>query len=209
LAKYTSAKCKLCRREGVKLFLKGERCFSEKCAFDRKPYGPGAQGKGRKRMSEYKIQLREKQKVKSLYGVLEKQFRIFYNRADKKKGATGENLLSLLESRLDNVVYRLGLANSRSQARQLVNHKHFTVNDVVTNIPSFIVKEGDVIKVRDKSKNVTLFKNSVETAGQGTPVPAWLEFAPEKMQGKVVRSPEREDITDEIKENLIVELYSK
>jgi small subunit ribosomal protein S4 len=209
LAKYTSAKCKLCRREGVKLFLKGERCFSEKCAFDRKPYGPGAQGKGRKRMSEYKIQLREKQKVKSLYGVLEKQFRIFYNRADKKKGATGENLLSLLESRLDNVVYRLGLASSRSQARQLVNHKHFTVNDVVTNIPSFIVKEGDVIKVRDKSKNVTLFKNSVETAGQGTPVPAWLEFAPEKMQGKVVRSPEREDITDEIKENLIVELYSK
>ena len=209
MAKYTSAKCKLCRREGVKLFLKGERCFSEKCAFDRKPYGPGAQGKGRKRMSEYKIQLREKQKVKSLYGVLEKQFRIFYNRADKKKGATGENLLSLLESRLDNVVYRLGLASSRSQARQLVNHKHFTVNDVVTNIPSFIVKEGDVIKVRDKSKNVTLFKNSVETAGQGTPVPAWLEFAPEKMQGKVVRSPEREDITDEIKENLIVELYSK
>ncbi len=209
MAKYTSAKCKLCRREGVKLFLKGERCFSEKCAFDRKPYGPGAQGKGRKRMSEYKIQLREKQKVKSLYGVLEKQFRIFYDRADKKKGATGENLLALLESRLDNVVYRLGLASSRSQARQLVNHKHFTVNGVVTNIPSFVVKEGDVIQVREKSKNVTLFKNSVETAGQGTPVPAWLEFVPGEMQGKVVRSPERDDITDEIKENLIVELYSK
>ncbi len=209
MAKYTAASCKICRREGAKLFLKGERCHSEKCSFDKRPYGPGDHGKDRKRTSDYKVQLREKQKVKAIYGMLEKQFRIFYHRADKKKGATGENLLSILERRLDNVIYRLGMANSRSQARQLVNHKHFSVNGKVTDIPSFIVNEGDVVEIREKSKAKDVFKGALEFAGERVGVPTWLELNKDEAKGKVVRIPEREDITDDIKENLIVELYSK
>jgi small subunit ribosomal protein S4 len=209
LAKYKEAKCKVCRREGAKLYLKGDRCFTEKCSYDRKPYGPGQHGKDKKRMTEYKLQLREKQKTKAIYGMLEKQFRIFYHRAALKKGASGENLLSMLERRFDNVIYRLGLAHSRSQARQLINHGHFSVNGVRTDIPSFIVKEEDVVAVREKSRKSKIFKEIIEDLGEKAPVPTWLELNKEEVSGKVVRIPEREDITDDIKENLIVELYSK
>jgi small subunit ribosomal protein S4 len=209
LAKYRGAKCKICRREGSKLFLKGERCYSEKCSFDKKPYSPGAHGKDRKRITEYRIQLREKQKTKSMYGMLEKQFRLFYHRADMKKGATGENLLKMLECRLDNVVYSLGFASSKSEARQLVNHKHFAVNGVTTDIPSFVVKAGDIISIREKSKSKKKFKEIIEEAGERLAVPAWLELDKKEMKGTVVRLPEREEIVTEVKENLIVELYSK
>ncbi len=209
LAKYTEANCKICRREGSKLFLKGERCFSEKCSYDRRPYAPGEHGKEKKRTSDYKVQLREKQKVKAIYGMLESQFRIFYARSSKMKGSTGENLLAMLESRLDNVVYRLGIATSRTQARQLVNHRHFTINGVITDIPSYVLKEGDVIQVKETSKNYDVFKTALEYAGQRATIPAWLELNKEEIKGKVIRLPEREDITDDIKENLIVELYSK
>jgi small subunit ribosomal protein S4 len=209
LAKYKEAKCKICRREGAKLYLKGERCHTDKCSFERKPYGPGNHGRDKKRVTEYKIQLREKQKTKAVYGMLEKQFSIFYDRADLKKGATGENLLRMLECRLDNVVYRLGLANSRSQARQLINHRHFSVNGIATDIPSFIVKQGDIVAVKEKSRNSKIFKETVESAGERLPVPAWMELNKEEMKGTIVRLPEREDIADDIKENLIVELYSK
>ena len=154
MAKNKEAKCKICRREGVKLFLKGERCNSDKCSFDRKPYSPGLHGREKKRVTEYKIQLREKQKTKAMYGMLERQFSIFYKRADLKKGATGENLLRMLECRLDNVVYRLGFANSRAQARQLINHRHFSVNGKGTDIPSFIVKEGDIIAVKNRDSGM-------------------------------------------------------
>lgn len=209
MAKYTGSVCRFCRREGVKLFLKGERCHSEKCSFDKRPYSPGMHGKGRKRVTDYKIQLREKQKVRSIYGMLEKQFRIFYSRAVLKKGVTGDNLLALLERRLDNVVFRLGMAMSRNQARQLVNHRHFLVNGKITNIPSFVVKEGDVVEIKEKSRKSSAFKAALESAGERTPIPAWLELSKDEFKGKVVRMPEREDITDDIKENLIVELYSK
>ncbi len=209
MAKSQEAKCKICRREGAKLYLKGERCHSDKCAFERKPYAPGHHGRDRKRETEYRLQLREKQKVKSTYGMLEKQFRIFYYRADNQKGATGENLLSMLERRLDNAVFRLGLASSRSQARQLVNHRHFTVNGVVTDIPSFVLKEGDVIQVREKSRSKAVFKEAIEEAGERVPVPSWLELDKDAFKGTVTRIPEREDIPGEIQEHLIVELYSK
>ncbi len=211
MAKNKEAKCKICRREGVKLFLKGERCNSDKCSFDRKPYSPGLHGREKKRVTEYKIQLREKQKTKAMYGMLERQFSIFYKRADLKKGATGENLLRMLECRLDNVVYRLGFANSRAQARQLINHRHFSVNGKGTDIPSFIVKEGDVIAVKDNSKDAKIFKEIMadENIAARIATPAWLELNKDEMKGKVIRLPEREDLPQDIKENLIVELYSK
>jgi len=211
LAKNKEAKCKICRREGVKLFLKGERCNSDKCSFDRKPYSPGLHGREKKRVTEYKIQLREKQKTKAMYGMLERQFSIFYKRADLKKGATGENLLRMLECRLDNVVYRLGFANSRAQARQLINHRHFSVNGKGTDIPSFIVKEGDIIAVKDNSKEAKIFKEIMadENIAARIATPAWLELNKDEMKGKVIRLPEREDLPQDIKENLIVELYSK
>ena len=211
MAKNKEAKCKICRREGVKLFLKGERCNSDKCSFDRKPYSPGLHGREKKRVTEYKIQLREKQKTKAMYGMLERQFSIFYKRADLKKGATGENLLRMLECRLDNVVYRLGFANSRAQARQLINHRHFSVNGKGTDIPSFIVKEGDVIAVKDNSKEAKIFKEIMadENIAARIATPAWLELNKDEMKGKVIRLPEREDLPQDIKENLIVELYSK
>jgi small subunit ribosomal protein S4 len=211
LAKNKEAKCKICRREGVKLFLKGERCNSDKCSFDRKPYSPGLHGREKKRVTEYKIQLREKQKTKAMYGMLERQFSIFYKRADLKKGATGENLLRMLECRLDNVVYRLGFANSRAQARQLINHRHFSVNGKGTDIPSFIVKEGDIIAVKEGSRDAKIFKEIMadENIAARIATPAWLELNKDEMKGKVIRLPEREDLPQDIKENLIVELYSK
>ena len=211
MAKNKEAKCKICRREGVKLFLKGERCNSDKCSFDRKPYSPGLHGREKKRVTEYKIQLREKQKTKAMYGMLERQFSIFYKRADLKKGATGENLLRMLECRLDNVVYRLGFANSRAQARQLINHRHFSVNGKGTDIPSFIVKEGDIIAVKEGSRDAKIFKEIMadENIAARIATPAWLELNKDEMKGKVVRLPEREDLPQDIKENLIVELYSK
>lgn len=209
MGKSTEKSCKICRREAAKLFLKGERCHSEKCAFGRKPYGPGQHGKDKKRVTEYKLQLREKQKLKAMYGMLEKQFKIFYFRAEKKAGATGETLLSFLERRLDNVVFKLGLASSRAQSRQLINHKHFLVNGKPTDIPSFMVKEGDIVEVREKSRTSEVFKASLEYAGERVGIPTWLELDKEHMKGKVVRLPAREDVSDDIKENLIVELYSK
>ena len=211
MAKNKEAKCKICRREGVKLFLKGERCNSDKCSFDRKPYSPGLHGREKKRVTEYKIQLREKQKTKAMYGMLERQFSIFYKRADLKKGATGENLLRMLECRLDNVVYRLGFANSRAQARQLINHRHFSVNGKGTDIPSFIVKEGDIIAVKEGSRDAKIFKEIMadENIAARIATPTWLELNKDEMKGKVVRLPEREDLPQDIKENLIVELYSK
>lgn len=211
MAKNKEAKCKICRREGVKLFLKGERCNSDKCSFDRKPYSPGLHGREKKRVTEYKIQLREKQKTKAMYGMLERQFSIFYKRADLKKGATGENLLRMLECRLDNVVYRLGFANSRAQARQLINHRHFSVNGKGTDIPSFIVKEGDIIAVKEGSRDAKIFKEIMadENIAARIATPAWLEVNKDEMKGKVIRLPEREDLPQDVKENLIVELYSK
>ena len=211
MAKNKEAKCKICRREGVKLFLKGERCNSDKCSFDRKPYSPGLHGREKKRVTEYKIQLREKQKTKAMYGMLERQFSIFYKRADLKKGATGENLLRMLECRLDNVVYRLGFANSRAQARQLINHRHFSVNGKGTDIPSFIVKEGDVVAVKEGSRDAKIFKEIMadENIAARIATLAWLELNKDEMKGKVIRLPEREDLPQDIKENLIVELYSK
>ena len=211
MAKNKEAKCKICRREGVKLFLKGERCNSDKCSFDRKPYSPGLHGREKKRVTEYKIQLREKQKTKAMYGMLERQFSIFYKRADLKKGATGENLLRMLECRLDNVVYRLGFANSRAQARQLINHRHFSVNGKGTDIPSFIVKEGDIIAVKEGSRDAKIFKEIMadENIAARIATPSWLEVNKDEMKGKVIRLPEREDLPQDVKENLIVELYSK
>lgn len=209
MAKYKEAKCKICRREGVKLFLKGERCHTDKCSFDRKPYGPGLHGRDKKRVTEYKIQLREKQKTRAMYGMLEKQFSIFYKRSDLQKGATGENLLRMLECRLDSVVCHLGFATSKAQARQLINHKHFSVNGIATDIPSFVVKQGDVIAVRENSKSLKFFRDIIEDAGSRVGVPTWLDLNKEAMKGTVTRLPEREDLPADVKENLIVELYSK
>lgn len=209
MAKYKESSCKICRKEGAKLFLKGERCHSEKCAYDRRPYGPGQHGKDRKRTTDYRVQLREKQKVKFMYGLLETQFRLFYDRAVKKKGATGENLLNLLERRLDNVVFRLGLASSRSQARQLISHRHFLVNGKITDIASFIVKQGDVVQIKEASRTTPVFKAALEYAGERVQIPTWLQLEKEQFKGSVLREPERADISADIKENLIVELYSK
>jgi small subunit ribosomal protein S4 len=208
MARYTDASCKLCRREGEKLYLKGERCTTNKCSISRRAYAPGQHGQNRKKLSEYGIQLREKQKTRRYYGVLESQFRKYFDMAVKKKGVTGENLLQILELRLDNVVYRMGLALSRPEARQLVRHGHFTVNGKKVNIPSYLVKLGDVVAVTDKSKNSPKIKDNKELAA-GKPSPKWLEYDVEEMTGKIVALPLREDIDLPIKESLIVELYSK
>jgi small subunit ribosomal protein S4 len=208
MARYTDASCKLCRREGEKLFLKGERCYTNKCAISRRAYAPGQHGQQRKKLSEYGLQLREKQKARRFYGILESQFRRYFDMAVKKKGVTGENLLQILESRLDNVVYRLGLATSRPEARQLVRHGHFTVNSRKVNIPSYLLSAGDVIAVREKSRNSPKMKAVSEIAGSKV-VPEWLQFDTENMVGKVVSLPKREEIDLPIKEHLIVELYSK
>ncbi|MBE6807523.1 MAG: 30S ribosomal protein S4 [Ruminococcaceae bacterium] len=209
MARYTGAVCKLCRREGQKLFLKGERCYTGKCALDRRSYAPGQHGQARmKKASEYGKQLRTKQVAKRYYSVLEGQFRHYFELAEKMPGAAGENLLTLLESRLDNVVYRMGLASSRAEARQLVGHKHFAVNGRTVNIPSFLVKPGMVITVRENSRSLGKIKAIVE-ANSARPVPKWLEMNKETLECKVVALAKREDIDLPIEETLIVELYSK
>lgn len=207
MARYTGASCRQCRREGMKLFLKGDRCYTDKCALDRRNYAPGQHGQGRKKVSNYGEQLREKQKVKRIYGVLETQFRNLYERAEKMSGKTGANLLSLLERRLDNVVYRMGLAASRKEARQLVTHAHFTLNGKKVDIPSLTVNVGDVIAVKETSKSSAKFKSLVENNTRIAP--NWLENNLDEMCAKVVSLPTREDIDLEIAEHLIIELYSK
>lgn len=208
MARYTGAVCRQCRREGVKLFLKGERCYSGKCAIDRRKSVPGQHGKARRKPSEYGLQLREKQKARRYYGVLEGQFRHYFEMAEKKAGVTGENLLQILESRLDNVVYRLGFAMSRPEARQLVLHAHFTVNGKKVNIPSYLVKPGDVVALTSKSKDSEKIKAILE-ANATRPVPKWLDIDRNLCQAKVVELPAREDIDLPLEEHLIVELYSK
>ena len=208
MARYIDEQCRRCRREGQKLFLKGSRCYSDKCSISRRNYAPGQHGQKRAKLSEYGTQLREKQKTKSYYGVGEKQFRGYFEMASNKKGITGENLLQILESRLDNVVYRLGFGASRAQARQLVNHGQFAVNGQRVDIPSYLVKAGDVITVRENKKENGAIKANIE-ANSARPVPAWLELNNETLSGKVVRLASREDVDIPVEEHLIVELYSK
>lgn len=208
MARYTGAVCRLCRREGAKLFLKGQRCYTDKCAVARRSYAPGQHGQNRKKVSEYGLQLRAKQTAKRYYGVLESQFAKYFEMAEKKSGVTGENLLQILESRLDNVVYRLGWANSRAEARQLVLHRHFTVNGKTVNIPSYLVKAGDMVAIKDESKQSPKFKLIAEVNG-GRPVPAWLDLNADAAQAKINTLPARADIDLEVEETLIVELYSK
>ena len=208
MARYTDASCRLCRREGQKLFLKGTRCYTDKCAVARRAQAPGQHGAKKKKLSEYGVQLREKQKAKVFYGVLEGQFRKYFEMASNKKGITGENLLQLLELRLDNVVYRMGLATSRAEARQIVRHGHITVNGGKVNIPSYLVEKDDVIALCEASQNDEKFKAIMEqTAGRN--VPAWMEFNAEQKKATVVELPKREDIDLPVQEHLIVELYSK
>ncbi len=208
MARYKDEQCRICRREGQKLFLKGSRCYTDKCSIARRNYAPGQHGQRRKKLSEYGTQLREKQKTKSFYGVQEKQFRKYFEMASVTKGVTGERLLQILESRLDNVVYRLGFGMSRAQARQLVNHGHFEVNGKKVDIPSYLVKPGDVIAVREIRKDNKTIKENVEN-NSARPIPAWLEKDNEKLSGKVIRLASREDIDIPVQEHLIVELYSK
>lgn len=208
MARYHGSVCKLCRRENQKLFLKGDRCFSDKCGYDRRNYPPGQHGQRRGKFSDYGNQLREKQKVKRMYGLLEKQLRKFFQEADRKPGITGENFLILLERRLDNIVYRLGFACSRNQARQLISHNHILVNGKRVNVPSFLVSAGDVIEVREKSRKVPHINESLE-AVERVGVPSWLELKKDNYQGKVHAFPERKDLTMPIQEQLIVELYSR
>jgi len=209
VGRYTDSVCRQCRREGEKLFLKGDRCYSEKCAIERRPYAPGIHGQGRRQKpSEYGLQLREKQKTKRIYGLMERQFRNYFKEADRQKGITGENLLRLLERRLDNVVYRLGFAASRKEARQLVNHGHFTVNGKKINIPSMLVKVGDVIMIKESSKESPKFKEIKEQAAYKTP-PEWLSVDVENLAGTVLAFPTRDQIDTQVSEHLIVELYSR
>ncbi len=208
MARYTEAVCRLCRREGQKLFLKGDRCYTQKCAMECRAYAPGMHGQSRSKTSEYGQQLREKQKAKRYYGLLESQFRDYFEMAERRPGQTGENLLSILESRLDNVVYRLGFAMSRAEARQLVSHGHFTVNGRKVNIPSYLVKPGMVITLKDSSKSLEKIKANVE-ANAFRQAPKWLEYDANNMVAKVTAAPAREDIDLPIEEHLIVELYSK
>lgn len=208
MARYVGPVCRICRREGLKIFLKGERCFSEKCAFDRRPYAPGQHGQARAKQSDYREQLREKQKVKRIYGLLERQFRLFFQRATRMRGATGENLLSLLERRLDSTIYRLGMAASRIEARQLVRHNHFTVNGKKVNIPSYLVKAGDEIEVKERSRKVAKITMAMENAERHGRV-SWLELDKKSFKGAVKGLPVREELTLPINEQLIVELYSK
>ena len=208
MARYTGPRCRLCRREGSKLFLKGDRCFSEKCAFERRSYAPGQHGKGRIKVSDYGIRLREKQRVRRIYGVKESQFRRYFEIADRQKGVTGTNLLVLLERRLDNVVYRLGFADSRAQARQLVKHGHFLVNGRRVDIPSFQVRVGDEIAVREKSRDIVPIVQAIEAVARRG-VPDWLELDADNKKGVVKAMPERSHITMPIQEQYIVEFYSK
>ncbi|MBC7083834.1 MAG: 30S ribosomal protein S4 [Firmicutes bacterium] len=208
MARYTGSVCRLCRREGLKLYLKGDRCYTEKCAVDRRPYAPGEHGQGRKKMSEYAIQLREKQKLRRIYGVLERQFERYFEMASRKRGVTGEALLQILESRLDNVVYRMGLATSRAEARQMVRHGHIAVNGKKLSIPSYLVESGDVVSVREGSRELTRFKLAAEAA-EGRTVPAWLSLHPDGLSATVLSLPTRDQIDVPVQEHMIVELYSR
>ena len=208
MSRYKEEQCRICRREGQKLFLKGSRCYSDKCSISRRNYAPGEHGQKKAKLSEYGIQLREKQKTKAFYGVREDQFRKYFEMASKTKGVTGERLLQILETRLDNVVYRLGFASSRPQARQLVNHGHFEVNGKKVDIASYLVKAGDEIKVREIKKEKAIMKQVIEENASRN-VPAWLEKNAQDLSGKVVTLPTREDIDLAVEEHLIVELYSK
>lgn len=208
MARYRGSVCRLCRRENMKLFLKGDRCYSDKCAFDRRGYPPGQHGQRRGKNSDYGIQLREKQKVRRIYGISEKQFRLMFATADRQKGITGTNLLSNLERRLDNVVYRMGFVNSRTQGRHLVKHNHFLVNGKKVNIPSFLVKKDDVIQLREKSKDVQIVADALSAVVRRG-VPQWMSLDKDNLKGVISGMPAREDITIPIQEQLIVELYSK
>ena len=209
MARYTGPVCKLCRREGEKLFLKGNRCVTVKCSFEKKSYAPGQHGVSqRTKLSEYGIQLREKQKVRKIYGILEKQFRNYFHNAERLKGVTGENLLKLLESRLDNTVFRLGFAQSRNQARQLILHRHFHVNGKLVDIPSYLLKPGDVISVKEKSRRLIVVHESMKRVRDEDMYP-WLTLDKAKMEGSFKDTPNRDDIPVQVQENLIVELYSK
>jgi small subunit ribosomal protein S4 len=208
MGRYTGPVCKLCRREGEKLFLKGERCHTDKCAFVRKKYRPGQHGQSRSRRSNYANQLREKQKIRSIYGILEKQFRNYFEKADHQKGVTGNNLMKLLESRLDNVIYRMGFAVSRNQARQMVNHGHFLVNDRKIDIPSYQVEPGDKIKVKEGSRKMKTIHESMQRIRGEHSLP-WLILNKGKMEGVFVQVPERDQIELDVNEQLVVELYSK
>ncbi len=208
MARYTGSVCRLCRRENMKLFLKGDRCFHDKCAFERRSYPPGQHGQRRTKVTDYGLQLREKQKTKRMYGLTEKQFHLTFKKADSQKGITGTNLLVLLERRLDNVVYRLGFANSRTQARQLVRHGHFLINDRKVDIPSALVKTGDEVSLREKSRQVATINEALEAVVQRG-VPQWLDLEKDQFKGIVKSYPVREDLTMPMQEQLIVELYSK
>lgn len=209
MARYTGSVCRICRRENMKLFLKGDRCYSDKCAFDRRSYAPGEHGQRRRgKTSDYGIQLREKQKVKRMYGLSEKQFHLFFEKADRQKGVTGSNLLIFLESRLDNVVYRLGFVNSRNQGRHFVRHNHFLVNGKRVNIPSYLIKVGDEISIKESSRKIQAISDSLEAVVRRG-VPQWLELEKDQMKGVVKAAPVREDLTTPMQEQLIVELYSK
>jgi small subunit ribosomal protein S4 len=208
MARYTDSACRICRRENLKMYLKGDRCYTDKCAIERRPYPPGQHGQGRAKFSEYGVQLREKQKVKRLYGLLESQFRGYYLRGSAAKGKTGENLLQYLEQRLDNVVFRLGFADTRAEARQLVRHGHFRVNGHKVNIPSFLCRANDAIEVKDPSKKVTRILESLGAVDRRG-VPKWLELDKDNFKGKLTALPAREDLTLPIREQLIVELYSR
>jgi small subunit ribosomal protein S4 len=208
VGRYTDAKCKLCRLEGNKLFLKGDRCYTDKCAYERKPYPPGANGQRRHKFTEYGVQLREKQKVKRMYGLAEKQFKNIYHKASRKKGATGETLLTLLERRLDNVIYKLGFASSRQQARQQIRHSHFLLNNRKVNIPSIVVNKDDLISIKEKSRKVPQIIEALEAITRKE-IPSWLSVNPAEFKGQVLILPTRQDITADIEERMIVELYSK
>ncbi len=207
MARYIGPVCRLCRREGTKLFLKGSRCFTEKCAVDRRSYPPGQHGQVRSRVSEYRTQLREKQKLKRIYGLLERQFRQYFFKADRKKGVTGENLLKLLESRLDNVIYRLGFASSRKQSRMLVRQNHFSVNGESVNIPSYLLNVGAVVSVREGSRNLLPIQSALEISGGRTP--AWLTLDQGELKGEVKGAPTKEELALPVNEQLVVELYSR
>ena len=209
MARNIGSSCRLCRRENLKLFLKGDRCYGDKCSFERRPYAPGHHGERRRgKYSDYRVQLREKQKVKRIYGVLERQFRGYYYRSERQKGISGTNLLIFLESRLDNIVYRMGFAASRKQARQLVRHNHFLVNTKKVNIPSYQVKPGDVVEVKEKSRKASQILEAIETVVRRG-IPNWIEVEKEKLRGTLKALPNREDLTMPIQEQLIIELYSK
>jgi len=208
LARYRESVCRLCRREGLKLFLKGDRCYSEKCAFERREYAPGDHGQMRKKPSDYGVQLRAKQKLKRMYGLLEKQFHSYFEKADRQKGITGTNLLILLERRLDNMVFRMGFASSRTEARQLVRHYHFSVNGRKVNIPSYLVKVGDEIEVREGSRKINLIIEALESVARRG-IPQWLTLDKDNFKGAVRMLPTREELTMPVQEQLVVELYSK